>query len=395
MHLSDDEHLEIFQRTLNSIVKLDESRLVYVKDAALSEFSMILMEVCKESGISIEESMNDRAKKSVNVRNMMKTWFHRSNDSFSRHSSIGSFSRATRRESFCITKQRTKAVADTYQDILSFLDLYEEPLITAELSCLVDIIQHPQDLFAEKSGLFAKCKDGGFIFKLIQHVKDNLDTKDKVNESEKIAISVLHLLKNVVAITNGGNENDKGKNITDFQDPEAEKLRDTLLKRCFSTTRRLEKPPLEKIQEQLKDLGAVDLIISLVSLSGRISQTIFNDCIELGISLLNGGNDAVQTAFLEQFHCNKTRAEQFFRAIYNRLDRAHDELRNAQPLTLDLTLMTGANASGGAGGRRESGKSDDEMGGSRRPTAFALPAGLRRELDTAARQTMSSLQECF
>ena len=148
------------------------------------------------------------------------------------------------------------------------------------------------------------------------------------------------------------------------------------------------------MQVHLKDLGAVELIISLVSLSGRISDAIFNDCIELGISLLNGGNDEVQTAFLAKFTGHRSQTEKFFRAIYDRLDRAHDELRNAAPITVDNIMMHSNTVYGnGGGGRRESGKMSEDELGSRRPTQFTLPASLRRELDTAARQTMSSLQQ--
>ena len=321
--------------------------------------------------------------------NLFMTWIKET--SLSRQSSrtdILSSKKLTRRISFSSTKAKNKAVADTYQDVLSFLDLYEEPLISAEKSCLVDILQHAELMFAEHSLIHRSCEKGGFIQKLINDIQYALYSKDSCFEDcEKTTISILILLKNMIVFQN------REGSISEFQDPEAYQLRQTLLHRYFGMNTQFKQYSLIEIQNNLTELGAVGLIVNLLANSDKISLQIQKRCIQLGIELLNEGNNFVQERFLKYWQEDKALSCQFFRAIDEKLSNVHEELIKMTPITVDSLIQTvgsaqtNLNASNNRGMRRDSDQS------SFRSKAVNLPSSLKRELDSAARQTINSLQQ--
>lgn len=311
-----------------------------------------MMEVCKDAGVAIPEELTQTAKNAQNVRSTVKQWMR---DTLTRDSLSGLYSGSTvsnpfsrsrqnsiltRRTSFSVTKSNAKAVPDAFADILSFMKLFEEPLITAELSCLVDIIMHAEDLFCDRSYVYRLCENGGFIFKLIWHINQSLYSKTiSKDDWEKSALSVIHLLKQIVHVSSI----EVDRVINEKREPEAYKVRMNLLSRYFANESPRVLRDLPEIQSYLNKLGAVDLVVSLISYAGHLSSKIFDECIELGTCLLNDGNEDVQYAFLQKWSSDPSRSKKFFKIIMEKFENAQDELKNHQPETSkfleDVDLM--------------------------------------------------------
>ena len=363
----------------------------------LPEIGVIMMEVCKDAGVAIPEELNQSAKTSQQVRSTVKHWMR---DTLSRDSLSGGLlsnlksrqNSVIRRKSFSVTKSNSKAVPDVFSDILSFMRQFESPLIEAEMSCLVDIILHAEDLFCDRSYVHRQCQHGGFIKKLIDHVKGSLYSKDiSKDEWEKSAISIINLLKKIVSVS----ELEPDRVINEKREPEAYKVRMNLLSRYFAnelSSRHLRSLP--EVQSDLNKLGVVDLVITLISYAGRSSTKIFDECIDLATCLLQDGNTDVQFAFLNKCNQDATRSSRFFKIIFEKFERAQEELKNQQPETsrfledVDIMKRQSHNNDGCSPRGTSMGMGTYNMMGAHVQNAnVTLPSSIKTQLDLTARQT--------
>lgn len=234
-----------------------------------------------------------------------------------------------------------RCIIEGLQDIVTLLDEQLKPLVSAELSILVDILYHSELLFNSNTESYFKCKNGGFIKRLIKHTVILLEEKE-----EQLCVKVLRILREMMAVDL--DYGDKG----DF-------LRSILLKRYFSNYNMLAPPPsfslsgqqnagqgliqndedhndskylqragctLYQIQLHLDKKGASNLVIELVIKSVN-SPTIFEEAIQLGIALLEGGNSIIQKSMFIKFQINEI-SQSFFKVFYDKMRDAQQEIKS-------------------------------------------------------------------
>lgn len=71
--------------------------------------------------------------------------------------------------------------------------------------------------------------------------------------------------------------------------------------------------------------GATDLVVDLIM--KNYSSRVFQETVELGIALLQGGNTGVQHSFYLRITTDKN-AEKFFKVFYDRMQEAQTEIRS-------------------------------------------------------------------
>ena len=69
---NDDENHDIFIKTLQTIIDLDKSNLIYGRESPLPEVTIIFMEVCKEANVSLPEGLDSAAAKAQQVRSSVR-----------------------------------------------------------------------------------------------------------------------------------------------------------------------------------------------------------------------------------------------------------------------------------------------------------------------------------
>lgn len=233
---------------------------------------------------------------------------------------------------------------------MSLLEDQLKPLVEAEQSLLVDILYRSELLFPIGSESRKRCESGGFIRRLIKHTERLL-----VEKEEKLCAEVLRTLREMMALDSEHGE--KG-----------DKLRHILLERYFGVDvfRSLSGSPkiplhnrnklnniknavvkiaeanqtqptmvshgpgakmiqragrtLYEVQNMLDREGAGDLVVELV-MNSTHSPTIFMESVELGIALLEGGNNVIQRGMFNKFlgiDPTSTKAG-FFRVFYDKM----------------------------------------------------------------------------
>ncbi|XP_066920904.1 inositol 1,4,5-trisphosphate-gated calcium channel ITPR1-like isoform X2 [Clytia hemisphaerica] len=224
-------------------------------------------------------------------------------------------------------------IIEGLQDIVALLEDQLRPLVEAESSLLVDIMYHPHLLFAVDSENRARANNGGFIKKLIVH------TNSLMSGDENLCIEVLNALQQML-----NKESDFGE--------KGDRLRTSLIMLYFNadelpykTKEQYKKEDdgtssifLYRANRTLYDMqcmmdinGATDLVIDLIMADP--SPNIFLECIQLAISLLDGGNGTVQKSFYKRFLYSKTEA--FFQYIYDQITEAKDEIRSTITMNTD------------------------------------------------------------
>ncbi|KAL2103757.1 hypothetical protein ACEWY4_000625 [Coilia grayii] len=216
-----------------------------------------------------------------------------------------------------------KNIIEKLQDIINTLEQRLKPLVNAELSVLVDVMHQPELLFLEGSDARIRCESGGFISKLIQH------TKALMGSEEKLCIKVLRTLQEMLIRT------------LDF-DEKGTALRKLLLQNyLYSNKKGSNKSEIAEIrgtggeaecdwaavaavQCRLDRVGGTKLFTDLVM--STKSDKIFQECIQLAICLLEGGNTDIQNSFYKLM-MGDNKSEPFFKVLNDRLKDAQLEIK--------------------------------------------------------------------
>ncbi|CAJ0920369.1 unnamed protein product [Ranitomeya imitator] len=221
-----------------------------------------------------------------------------------------------------------KNIVEKLQDIINVLEEQLKPLVEAEQSVLVDVLHHPELLFAEGTDPRSRCESGGFISKLIQH------TKNLMSSEEKLCIKVLRTLQQMLVKKN--NYEDRG-NL----------LRKTLLNNYLQSKKSSAKGEttdnsamgqdqdwsiIAPIQCKLDREGATKLVADLIMSSKN--DKIFQESILLAIRLLDGGNTEIQNSFYNLMK-GDNKSEKFFKVLFERIKSAQQEIKSTMSVNMN------------------------------------------------------------
>uniref|UniRef100_A0AAZ3SUC6 Inositol 1,4,5-trisphosphate receptor n=1 Tax=Oncorhynchus tshawytscha TaxID=74940 RepID=A0AAZ3SUC6_ONCTS len=253
-----------------------------------------------------------------------------------------------------------KNIIEKLQDIIGTLEQRLKPLLNAELSVLVDVLQQPELLFLEGTDARQCCESGGFISKLIQH------TKALMNSDEKLCIKVLRILQEMLIRT------------LDF-DEKGIALRKVLLQNYLFTNKKNNKAELVElgatgldwvavaaIQCHLDREGGTKLFTDLIM--STKNNKIFQESIQMAICLMEGGNTEIQNSFYKLM-MGDNKSEKFFKVLHDRMINAQMDIKaNVSVSVGEMTnkdLQTGSDGSvlpGSVVPASESDQQETEMG---------------------------------
>ncbi|XP_077337534.1 inositol 1,4,5-trisphosphate-gated calcium channel ITPR3 isoform X3 [Lithobates pipiens] len=221
-----------------------------------------------------------------------------------------------------------KNIVEKLQDIINTLEEKLKPLVEAEQSVLVDVLHHPELLFAEGTDARVRCESGGFISKLIQH------TKNLMSSEEKLCIKVLRTLQQMLMKKNNYEE-------------QANLLRKTLLSNYLQNKKSNTKGEtadssaigqdqdwslIAQIQCKLDREGATKLVADLIMSSKN--DKIFQESILLANRLLDGGNTEIQNSFYNLLK-GDNKSEKFFKVLNERIKCAQQEIKSTMSVNMN------------------------------------------------------------
>ncbi|CAI9572360.1 unnamed protein product, partial [Staurois parvus] len=221
-----------------------------------------------------------------------------------------------------------KNIVEKLQDIINTLEEKLKPLVEAEQSVLVDVLHHPELLFAEGTDARVRCETGGFISKLIQH------TKNLMSSEEKLCIKVLRTLQQMLMKKN------------DYEE-RGNLLRKTLLSNYLQNKKSNTKGEtadssaigqdhdwslIAPIQCKLDREGATKLVADLIMSSKN--DKIFQESILLAIRLLDGGNTEIQNSFYNLLKADN-KSEKFFKVFNERIKSAQQEIKSTMSVNMN------------------------------------------------------------
>ncbi|XP_055788466.1 inositol 1,4,5-trisphosphate receptor type 3-like isoform X3 [Salvelinus fontinalis] len=236
-----------------------------------------------------------------------------------------------------------KNIIEKLQDIIGTLEQRLKPLLNAELSVLVDVLQQPELLFLEGTDARQRCESGGFISKLIQH------TKALMNSDEKLCIKVLRILQEMLIRT------------LDF-DEKGIALRKVLLQNYLFTSKKNNKAELVELgatgAEQERDWVAVAAVQCHLDREGGTklftdlimstkNNKIFQESIQMAICLLEGGNTEIQNSFYKLM-MGDNKSEKFFKVLHDRMINAQMDIK--ANVSVSVGEMTNKHLQTGSGG---------------------------------------------
>uniref|UniRef100_A0A8D0DDY0 Inositol 1,4,5-trisphosphate receptor n=1 Tax=Sander lucioperca TaxID=283035 RepID=A0A8D0DDY0_SANLU len=215
-----------------------------------------------------------------------------------------------------------KNIIEKLQGVVSLLEEQFSPKVQAEFSVLVDVLHSPELLFPEAARL--RCESGAFMSKLIKHTKKLMDNE------EKLCIKILQTLREMLdkkecfqeAVSTstcmGSMSQKHGFNYT-ISHFYKENF-------CGSPMLDSDKPgsSVVEIQCLLDNVGTTELVVDLIV--NTKNDRVFEESIQLGIALLQGGNTQIQNSFYNQLHMQK-KSERFFKVFYDRMRLAQQEIR--------------------------------------------------------------------
>nr|XP_054750035.1 inositol 1,4,5-trisphosphate receptor-like [Lytechinus pictus] len=335
-----------------------------------------LTDIAKNRGIAIP----------VDLDSQVNTMFSRS-QTLMKHTRHWLSQGRLRRDSMMAISRDYRTIIEGLQDIVSILEDQLRPLVQAELSVLVDVLHRPELLFPIGTEARQKCESGGFISKLIKHTEKLLEENE-----EKLCIKVLQTLKEMMTVDiNYGEKtfDEPPPNLTKKQQEDAsrgENLRQSLLYRYYGKshphyTRDAESThhhhhrmstvvspgnpgnmmlsraelTLAQVQNQLDQQGASVLVIDLVTKNS--SNRVFQESVELGIALLEGGNPNIQKSIIKHLSSTDKKSERFFKVFYDRMRDAQAEIKAT------VTVNTGEGIAGKAADEKETGGGGGGGGG--------------------------------
>lgn len=297
-----------------------------------------------------------------------------------------------------------RSIIEGLQDIVSLLEDQLKPLVEAEQSLLVDILYRTELLFPIGSEPRKRCESGGFIRKLIKHAEKLLEEKE-----EKLCVEVLRTLREMMALDVEYGE--KG-----------DKLRQNLLERYFGEQHvkkpvhdakhaHLTPPPVQvsattalithgpgakflsrasrtlyEVQVLLDKEGAGDLVVVLV-IKSKHSPSIFVEAAELGIALLEGGNNIIQRGMFNKF-LSLDPSLTFFGVFYDKMKDAQVEIKST--VTVNTTDIA-AKANENREYQRDVDRVNNRRTTSIKSNGIVITDEFRDELNTAGLSTARAL----
>lgn len=213
-----------------------------------------------------------------------------------------------------------------------------------------------------------RCESGGFIRRLIKHAERLLEEKE-----EKLCVEVLRTLREMMALdTEYGEKGDKlRQNLLEryFGEYHVKKAVVDLLKHPSGIVKPKPIPvkiessggtasivthgpgakflsraarTLYEVQNLLDKEGAGDLVVELVIKSIH-SPSIFVEAVELGIALLEGGNNVIQRGMFNKFVALDP-SQAFFRVFYDKVKDAQVEIKSTVTVnTTDIAAKANEN----------------------------------------------------
>ena len=293
---------------------------------------------------------------------------------------------------YSLNEALDRKIIEGLHDIVSVLEDHLKPLVQAELSVLVDILYRPEHLFPTGTEARRKCENGGFIKRLINHTSKLFEEKQ-----DFLCVKILGTLREMMATeTDCGDKGDQ--------------LRLSLLIRYFNkvplpamqnlqlatTSLPVSHGPgakfltraqmnLHYVQCHLDNQGASKLIVDLVIKSNHNTK-IFAEVIELGIALLEGGNQDIQKTLFTALHSGDT-SQNFFKVFHEKMSEAQMEIKSS------VTVNTSDIA---AKANEEKDLSNKELDkalkkrNSKPANGVVLTEVLRDELDNAVEETQQA-----
>nr|XP_045591991.1 inositol 1,4,5-trisphosphate receptor-like isoform X5 [Procambarus clarkii] len=296
--------------------------------------------------------------------------------------------RATRRDASSTSlsgRMDHLVIEQDFNSVVSVLEAELRPLVSAELSVLVDILYQPHKLFRPDSEASIKCKNGGFISRLIRHCEKLLEEKD-----EKLCIQVLKTLKDMITDSEYGEKGDALRNLllARYFDQYPWSKKETAELRTKpqnvgpgDVVQRRSGKSLAEVQCDLAKKGAAVLVVDLV-MKSQNRHRIFVEAVELGIALLEGGNREIQDMLYNKLR-ESDKSQNFFKVFDNKMEEAQQEIRNTVTVnTSDLSAKTTDDKDG----QKEGEKLNKKKGGNR-PNGLVMNDEIREELSVAASVT--------
>ncbi|XP_068212186.1 LOW QUALITY PROTEIN: inositol 1,4,5-trisphosphate receptor [Palaemon carinicauda] len=289
-------------------------------------------------------------------------------------------------------------IEQDFNSVVSILEAELRPLVSAELSVLVDILYQPHMLFRPESEASLKCQNGGFISRLIRHCEKLLEEKD-----EKLCIQVLQTLKDMITDSEYGVKGEASFGKEELKMGDA--LRELLLTRYFDQYPWSKKEVIEgkikvslnaapgdivlrrsgkslaDVQCDLASKGAAVLVVDLVMKSQNCHR-IFVEAVALGIALLEGGNRSIQDMLYNKLR-ESDKTQNFFKVFYSKMEEAQQEIRNT--VTVNTSDISAKN-SDDKDGQKEMDKMNRKKAG-HKPNGLVMNDEIREELTAAASVT--------
>ncbi|KAL2093440.1 hypothetical protein ACEWY4_010752 [Coilia grayii] len=140
------------------------------------------------------------------------------------------------------------------------------------------------------------------------------------------------------------------------------------------------------IQWLLDNVGASELVIDIIV--STKNDRVFEESVQLGISLLRGGNTQIQNSFYHQLHKQK-KSERFFKVFYDRMRLAQLEIRATVSVnTFELNCRKREEDAEGSGIRHKKGRDSlhlkEDMRGQLKEASSATSKAystIRKEMD--------------
>nr|XP_027212094.1 inositol 1,4,5-trisphosphate receptor-like [Penaeus vannamei] len=294
--------------------------------------------------------------------------------------------RATRRDASSTSlsgKMDHLVIEQDFHSVVSVLEAELRPLVTAELSVLVDILYQPHLLFRPDSEASIKCQNGGFISRLIRHCEVLLEEKD-----EKLCIQVLKTLKDMITDSEYGEKGDALRELllnryfdqwskreaADYNTRQSPSQGDIVQRRSGKT--------LAEVQCDLAKKGAAVLVVDLVMKSQKCNR-IFVEAVELGIALLENGNREIQDMLYNKLR-ESDKSQNFFKVFSTKMKEAVQEIRNT--VTVNTSDIS-AKSSDDKDVQKDGDKLTRKKGAVHKLNGLVMNDEIREELSAAASVT--------
>ncbi|RWS03738.1 inositol 1:4:5-trisphosphate receptor type 3-like protein, partial [Dinothrombium tinctorium] len=226
---------------------------------------------------------------------------------------------------------RESSIVDNLQGLISTLEIQLRSKTDAEFSVLADIVLKGEHLFHSSSNLKKKCEKGGLVRKFAEHCVLLVQIKETAS-----CATILKMFKDIAETNMRFNE-------------KCEELRHHILKSCFEPSflaRHLKEctqhkavskssdlkhinpgfktiirsqQTLSEVQNFLNNQGVTNLIIDLII--DNSNKEIFAKSLELGITMLEGGNQFVQNTIFNIL-ANEDKGGKFLKVIHEKVDAA-------------------------------------------------------------------------